>query len=146
MFRVRLAALADVEDIVQVVMATMPYDPQWDYRFPRRDKFAGDHYRYTKMLYEHFLDAANDDWQVLVVELTSGEEEGPTVAHQGAALVPWCMSSVGDGNDDVQSGAHGSKIVAFSVWDVSYIKKRIHGSSYQPQNRLYQVFRKVTLR
>jgi hypothetical protein len=63
----------------------MPFDPQWNYRFPYRLEYPEDHYKYTKMVYEQFLDVANDDWRILVVELRS-DEEGPTVAEQCADL------------------------------------------------------------
>jgi hypothetical protein len=53
------------------------------------------------MVYEQFLDVANDDWRILVVELGS-DEEGPTVAEQCAALVK-CMSSIVDGDHDIPS-------------------------------------------
>ncbi|KAK4465877.1 hypothetical protein QBC42DRAFT_260594, partial [Cladorrhinum samala] len=42
--------------------------PQWDYRFPYRHQFPEDHYKYTRMLFEYFLDPAFDDWKVMVVE------------------------------------------------------------------------------
>ncbi|KAK3337965.1 hypothetical protein B0H65DRAFT_435339 [Neurospora tetraspora] len=46
----------------------MPLDPQWDYRFPLRKQFPEDHYKYTRMLFEYFLDPSYDDWTVMVVE------------------------------------------------------------------------------
>ncbi|KAK3491889.1 hypothetical protein B0T13DRAFT_404157 [Neurospora crassa] len=46
----------------------MPLDPQWDYRFPLRKEFPEDHYKYTRMLFEYFLDPSFDDWTVMVVE------------------------------------------------------------------------------
>ncbi|KAK3398308.1 hypothetical protein B0T20DRAFT_353359 [Sordaria brevicollis] len=46
----------------------MPLDPQWDYRFPLRKQFPEDHYKYTRMLFEYFLDPSFDDWTVMVVE------------------------------------------------------------------------------
>ncbi|KAK4238563.1 hypothetical protein C8A03DRAFT_33442 [Achaetomium macrosporum] len=46
----------------------MPLDPQWDYRFPYRHLYPADHYKYTRMLFECFLDPSYDDWLVTVVE------------------------------------------------------------------------------
>jgi len=71
MIRVRTAGLADVENVLKVVMEAMPYDPQWNYRFPYRHLFPEDHYKYNRMLYEQFTDPANDDWRVVVAEATS---------------------------------------------------------------------------
>ena len=142
MVRVRFAAPADVDDIVRLVIATMPFDPQWNYRFPYRLDFPKDHYQNTKLLYEHFLNAANADWRVLVVELSSAgdEDEAPTVAQQVTALGQCSMWGIGGCNGDIQSDAQEGTIVAFSVWNVSYLNKRMLGPSHQPQNRLCQAF------
>jgi hypothetical protein len=89
---------------VDVVLAAMPLDPQWNWRFPYRDQYPEDNYKYTKMLFEYFLDPEWDDWTVMVIEAPSNED--PNV----------------------------SKIVAFSVWDISYIKV-LKNPEYEPQNR-----------
>lgn len=64
----RLGLPSDVEAVTNVIINTMPLDPQWDYRFPYRHQYPEDHYKYTKMLFEYFLDPAFDDWLVMVVE------------------------------------------------------------------------------
>lgn len=64
----RLGLPSDVEAITDVIIRTMPLDPQWDYRFPYRHQYPEDHYKYTRMLFEYFLDPAFDDWKVMVVE------------------------------------------------------------------------------
>lgn len=64
----RLGLPADVDAITNVILQAMPLDPQWDYRFPWRHEFPEDHYKYTRMLFELFLDPAYDDWVVMVVE------------------------------------------------------------------------------
>ena len=102
---VRQATPADLNAVVEVVLSTMPQDPQWNYRFPYRDKYPEDHLKYTSMLFEYFIDPSYDDWLVMVVD--APDIKNPKV----------------------------SKIVAFSIWDVSYINKAKYGPSYQPQNR-----------
>ncbi|KAL2258261.1 hypothetical protein VTK26DRAFT_8513 [Humicola hyalothermophila] len=72
----RLALPDDIEAVTRVIIETMPLDPQWDYRFPYRHDYPEDHYKYTKMLFEYFLDPAYDDWVVMVVE-DSFEPGGP---------------------------------------------------------------------
>lgn len=64
----RLGVPADVDAITHVIVNAMPLDPQWDYRFPHRRRYPVDHYKYTRMLIEYFLDPAYDDWRVMVVE------------------------------------------------------------------------------
>jgi hypothetical protein len=102
----RQAKLNDLDAVVEVVLAAMPLDPQWNYRFPYRDSYPEDHRKFTKRLFRLFIDPAIDDWQVMVAEAPSIEEP------------------------------HVSKIVAFAVWDISYINKAKHGSDcYQAQSR-----------
>jgi hypothetical protein len=72
----RLGLPTDVEAVTDVIIRTMPLDPQWDYRFPYRHQYPDDHYKYTKMLFEYFLDPLYDDWLVMVVE-DSLEPGGP---------------------------------------------------------------------
>jgi len=74
--RPRLGLPADVEAVTSVIINTMPLDPQWDYRFPYRQQYPEDHYKYTRMLLEYFLDPSYDDWLVMVVE-DSLEPGGP---------------------------------------------------------------------
>lgn len=99
----RIAVPADIDELVDAVLLTMPADPQWDYRFPYRLQYPEEHRKYTKMLWEKFIDPAYDDWVVQVVE-------------------------------DKLPGASKPVLVAFSVWNVSYLNKRKHGPSYEPQS------------
>ncbi|KAK3985493.1 hypothetical protein QBC44DRAFT_335104 [Cladorrhinum sp. PSN332] len=64
----RLGLPTDLEAVTDVIIKAMPLDPQWDYRFPYRQQYPEDHYKYTKMLFQYFLDPAFDDWVVMVVE------------------------------------------------------------------------------
>ncbi len=103
---IRAANLSDMEEVVEVVLSAMPHDPQWDYRFPHRKEYPKEHLKYTKLLFECFLNQTWDDWQVMVVEAPSVEDR--TVA----------------------------KVVSISVWDVSFRNIRKHGQAYKPQDRL----------
>ncbi|KXX81484.1 hypothetical protein MMYC01_201720, partial [Madurella mycetomatis] len=64
----RLGLPSDIEAVTDAVIRTMPLDPQWDYRFPYRHQYPADHYKYTRMLFEYFLDPSYDDWLVMVAE------------------------------------------------------------------------------
>ncbi|KAL2153496.1 hypothetical protein VTH82DRAFT_4651 [Thermothelomyces myriococcoides] len=72
----RLGVPGDIEAVTHVIIKTMPLDPQWNYRFPYRQQHPEDHYKYTRMLFEYFLDPSYQDWLVMVVE-DSLEPGGP---------------------------------------------------------------------
>jgi len=101
----RLGVPSDVDAVTDVIIRTMPLDPQWNYRFPYREEYPEDHYKYTRMLIEYFLSPLYNDWLVMVIEDTLEED-----------------------SDEL-------RIVSFAVWDVSFINKRKHGSGYKPQDR-----------
>jgi len=71
----RLGLPADADSVTAIIVAAMPLDPQWDYRFPYRLKYPEDHYNYTRMLFEYFLDPTFDDWAVIVVEDSLGPDD-----------------------------------------------------------------------
>ncbi|KAK4169919.1 hypothetical protein QBC43DRAFT_306837 [Cladorrhinum sp. PSN259] len=105
----RLGVPSDLEAVTDVIIKTMPLDPQWDYRFPYRLQYPEDHYKYTKMLFQYFLDPTFDDWVVMVVE-DSLEPHGSEVS-----------------------------VVSFGVWDVSYANKRLYGPGYKTQDPVTEV-------
>ena len=119
----------------------MPFDPQWDYRYQYREDFPNDHHEYTKMLYDQFANIENDDWRLVVVELLPGEShplgsaekiiEGPEGGLKNQDSSEYELAA---------TGSERGEVVAFSVWDVSYINKRKHELSYQPQNRMSSQF------
>ena len=59
---------SDIDAVTGVIIETMPQDPQWNYRFPWRDQYPEDHYKYTRMLIKCFLEPAYPDWEVMVIE------------------------------------------------------------------------------
>jgi hypothetical protein len=79
----RLGLPADLEAVTDVIIRTMPLDPQWDYRFPYRRLYPEDHYKYTRMLFEYFLDPSYDDWLVMVVEDSAEPGGRPSVVSVG---------------------------------------------------------------
>jgi hypothetical protein len=84
----------------------LPIDSQWSYRFQRRKEYPEDHIKYTKMLCQRLINPEYSDWHVIVSEAPSLED--PKI----------------------------SRIVAFSVWDISYINKLKNASEYKPQDGL----------
>ncbi|KAK1826340.1 gnat family [Podospora conica] len=65
---IRDATPADLDQVVQLVLAAMPHEPHWNYRFAHKDEFPDDHVKFTRLLYEQFISPANDDWRVTVAE------------------------------------------------------------------------------
>ena len=135
MYRVR------VDDVTKVAIQAMPFDPQWDYRYLYREEFPNDHYKYTKMLYDQFANVENDDWRLVVVELLPGKShllgsaekiiEGPEGVLQNQNSNEYGLAA---------TWSERGEVVAFSVWDVSYINKRKDGLSYRPRNRMSSHF------
>jgi hypothetical protein len=141
MYRVRLATPADVGDVTKAVVQAMPFDPQWTYRYPYREQFPNDHYKYTEMLYDQFANIENDDWRLVVVELLPGRNHTPRWAEKIIGRPKWNFRDQDPNeSESAPTKTEGGEIVAFSVWDVSYINKRKYGPSYQPQNRMSSPF------
>lgn len=84
----RIAVPSDLDQLVDVVLATMPSDKPWPYRFNRREEFPDDHRKYTKMIWGMFVDPAFDDWVVQVIEDTVDGK--PTIV----AFSAWNVSYV----------------------------------------------------
>ncbi len=76
----RLARSSDIDAVTNVFVSAMPLDPQWEYRFPLRGDYPEDHYKYSKMLINCFLEY--DDWILVVTEDSRepGSEEKIVVA------------------------------------------------------------------
>ena len=64
---IRRASKLDLDAIVNVVLAAMPMDPQWDWRFPKRKQFPEDTKYFTKLKYAEFLHNI-EKWHVMVAE------------------------------------------------------------------------------
>lgn len=102
---IRAATTADLDSVVEVVRSSMPLDPTWSYCYGHAQEFPEDSVKFTKMLYQYFINPGFDDWHLMVADAPSIDNPNVT------------------------------RIVAFAVWDISYRNKRKHGSTYVPQNR-----------
>lgn len=123
---VRQATRDDLGEIVDLVLAAMPLDPQWNYRYPRRLEYPEDQLRHTRLAYEATLDAEDEDWRVMIVEVpVCGMDEGQWDATKG------CGRFLGAGK------GKATKIVAFAVWDLSYVNqgRRARTGHRQPSSR-----------
>jgi hypothetical protein len=66
-FSLRRATIDDLDSIVDIALATMPLDPQWNWRFPYRGEYPEDERLFTRNKFEEFLITKNR-WVVMVVE------------------------------------------------------------------------------
>jgi ribosomal protein S18 acetylase RimI-like enzyme len=64
----RRASVDDLETILDIGLAALPMDPQWDYRFPHRRAYPSDTRKYTMMRYREFLEDPNERWMVMLAE------------------------------------------------------------------------------
>jgi hypothetical protein len=65
---IRTATMEDLDVMVEIAVATMPMDPQWNWRFPYRLQFPEDTRRFTRTRYEEFLRDGKGHWLVTLAE------------------------------------------------------------------------------
>ncbi|RGP65320.1 acyl-n-acyltransferase [Fusarium sporotrichioides] len=73
-FNLRRATVNDLDDITWIVTNSLPDDPGTDYRFPYRDKYPGDFWKWTREEYAEYFERP-DKFYVIVVTATV-EDEG----------------------------------------------------------------------
>lgn len=109
--KLRQAGPGDVDAVLDVLIAGREDDAGWTYRFQYRHEYPEEHRKFQRLYVQNLLNPSHEDWWVMVAE-------SPSVDDAGVA-----------------------KIVAFAVWDVSYVNKRKHGPSYQSKKRSLPPFR-----
>ncbi len=72
-FKLRKATTEDLDSLTKIQMAAFPSDPQWDYRFPHREKHSDDTKKYTRLRFESFL--KDDRYRVVLAEIYRTEDE-----------------------------------------------------------------------
>ncbi|KAF2803349.1 uncharacterized protein BDZ99DRAFT_482196 [Mytilinidion resinicola] len=76
----RRASVADLEAMLEIALAALPMDPQWDYRFPHRRAYPSDTRKYTRMRYREFLEDQNERWVVMLAEHRPAQDSREPVA------------------------------------------------------------------
>lgn len=74
---VRNGTLADLDSILDIGLAALPMDPQWNYRFPHRQAFPQDQRDATRKRYLEFLKNSDGRWLVTVAEMLTGNSVAP---------------------------------------------------------------------
>jgi hypothetical protein len=87
---VRRASIADLEVMLNIGLAAMPMDPQWDWRFPYRLQFPEDTCHFTRQKYREFLEDKTGRWQVIVAEIASENDVSPVTI----AMAIWDTGSI----------------------------------------------------
>ena len=73
---VRTATLSDLSDIVSVVLAAMPTDPAWGYRYRYQSQYPHETYKFTMLHYSSLLGSKSDEYHVIIAEVPSiGDEK-----------------------------------------------------------------------
>lgn len=66
--KLREATKADLDALTDIMIAAMPTDPAWDYRFPYRDDYPEHHRRCIKKLFEEAFEAQATVLNVVEIE------------------------------------------------------------------------------
>lgn len=72
----RSGTISDLESILNIGLAAMPMDPQWDYRFPYGRAFPQDQRDATRRRYQDFLEH-EDNWAVSIAEIVTSSHSSP---------------------------------------------------------------------
>lgn len=85
----RKATKADLDDITRVAQAGFPDDPEFNYRFPHRDKWPEDSWKWTRREYEGYIEQP-EKFAVLVV--TASVATNGKAADRPIALAVWDLA------------------------------------------------------
>lgn len=101
---IRPAGLADLDAMLEIGLAAMPLDPQWNWRFPHRSAFPEDHRKFTRSTYRDFLENKSGNWVVMLAEIAVRGEPGSV---SPAAFAVWNLASLASSK---QYGAYRNQI------------------------------------
>ena len=83
--------MSDLDAMVDVGLAALPMDPQWDYRLRYRNQYPEDTRRFTRERLQMFLENEPGKWQVMVAEPPSREDASISKV---AAFAVWQLPPV----------------------------------------------------
>lgn len=95
---IRAATKTDLDDITRIAQAAFPDDPEFNYRFPYRNKYPEDNWKWTRLEYEEYLDQPEKYGTLIATAPVQSENQ---VSHRAIALAVWdlsvCTKSKGGG-------------------------------------------------
>ncbi|KAI0109120.1 acyl-CoA N-acyltransferase [Nemania sp. FL0031] len=100
---IRPASANDLEAIVNIVIKAFPYDEQFAYRYPYREQYPEDHYKYTELYYSEYLNTTFAGQNtIMVAEAPDLEDSTKT---QVIALSIWDNPGNREPNPDIPAVA-----------------------------------------
>ena len=75
-FTLRVATADDLDDLKDIACGPSPIDPQWSYRFPRRNEFPENHWNCTRLSYKTLLETPGVTINIITTPTT---KDGATV-------------------------------------------------------------------
>lgn len=94
MWSIREATRSDLEALVDIAVAAMPMDPQWDYRFPLRRHYAQDTHDFTYLKYQEFMNSPQM-WRIMVAEADVATTGSLNEKQEIVAFAIWEVSNLG---------------------------------------------------
>ena len=88
---IRQADMTDLDAMVDVGLAALPMNPQWDYRLRYRKQYPEDTHKFTRKQFKMFLENEPRTFQVMVAELPSREDSSISKV---AAFAAWWLPPV----------------------------------------------------
>jgi hypothetical protein len=127
----RRGNMADLNTLVELGLAAMPMDPQWNYRHPHRAEYPDEHRDGTAERWQRFFKSdVYGEWAVYLVDYQEQEDSLPTEqAHQDEQAL------VGD----------AARAISFSVWhfppshilESQYMQKEDSGEQSLPLTAIF---------
>ncbi|EXM29992.1 hypothetical protein FoTM2_006569 [Fusarium oxysporum f. sp. vasinfectum] len=98
----RHATIDDLDDITWIAVNGSPDDPGTDYRFPYRDKYPGDFWKWTRIEHEELFERPD---KLVILVVTALVLDNGEVVHQPVSYGVWDLKVT----SDFIPGDHGIK-------------------------------------
>jgi hypothetical protein len=124
---VRRASLADLNAMLDIGLAAMPLDPQWNWRFPNRHCFPEDHRKFTRSVYRDFLENKSGNWLVMLAEITGQDSLTSAVP---VAFAVWNLTNLANTNQNSHAASINGAYATLSMKRPSL--NNLQGTNTQP--------------
>ncbi|KAH7222290.1 hypothetical protein BKA60DRAFT_607486 [Fusarium oxysporum] len=89
----RRATIDDLDDITWIAVNGSPDDPGTDYRFPYRDKYPGDFWKWTRIEHEELFERPD---KLVILVVTAPVLDNGEVVHQPVSYGVWDLKVTSD--------------------------------------------------
>jgi ribosomal protein S18 acetylase RimI-like enzyme len=115
---IRRATIEDLDAMVEIALAAMPQDPQWNWRFPYRLQFPDDTRGFTRVKYKEFLQDSDGQWRVMLAE---GRELDGQARPKAIAMAIWNVKNLTAPKYKMRCQEMSkSKYTKFRTWTCAY--------------------------